>query len=89
MAARPGNGPETKPGSGLRGMSERLTALGGRLSLGETKAGAGRGLRLVATVPAPAPTPDAGGLGRRTPAREEPGLRQGTAPSASVPARPD
>jgi len=89
VAARPGNGPETKPGSGLRGMSERLTALGGRLSLGETKAGAGRGLRLVATVPAPAPTPDAGGLGRRTPAREEPGPRQGTAPSASVPARPD
>jgi two-component system sensor histidine kinase DesK len=38
-------------GSGLRGMSERLTALGGRLSFGHGKASGGRGLRLVATVP--------------------------------------
>jgi len=40
-------------GSGLRGMSERLTAIGGRLSFGHAKPGrtGGRGLRLVATVP--------------------------------------
>ena len=40
-------------GSGLRGMSERLTAIGGRLSFGHAKTGraGGRGLRLVATVP--------------------------------------
>jgi two-component system sensor histidine kinase DesK len=89
LAARPGTGPEATPGSGLRGMSERLTVLGGRLSLGDTKAGGGRGLRLVATVPAPAPAPDTGDPGRGTPAREEPGPRRGTTPSARVPARPD
>jgi two-component system, NarL family, sensor histidine kinase DesK len=40
-------------GSGLHGMSERLSALGGRLVIGHTKTmGSGsRGLRLVATVP--------------------------------------
>jgi two-component system, NarL family, sensor histidine kinase DesK len=37
-------------GSGLRGMSERLAAMGGRLSLGTSAAG-GRGFRLIATVP--------------------------------------
>ena len=59
LAAGSGTGPETGPGSGLRGMSERLTALGGRLSLGDARTSAGgRGLRLVATVPAtPAPAP--------------------------------
>jgi two-component system, NarL family, sensor histidine kinase DesK len=37
-------------GSGLRGMSERLSAIGGHLSLG--RPGSGRGFRLTATVPA-------------------------------------
>ena len=55
-------GPEpagmTAAGSGLRGMSERLAAMGGRLSLGTSDAG-GRGFRVVATVPDPsAPPPD-------------------------------
>jgi hypothetical protein len=70
-------------------MSERLTALGGRLSLGNATAGGRRGLRLVATVPASAPASGAGDPGRRTAAREQPGVRGRTAPSASVPARPD
>ena len=39
-------------GSGLRGMSERLSAVGGRLALGWAEPG--RGLRLTATVPAAA-----------------------------------
>jgi two-component system sensor histidine kinase DesK len=39
-------------GSGLRGMSERLSAIGGRLALGWAEPG--RGLRLTATVPAAA-----------------------------------
>jgi two-component system, NarL family, sensor histidine kinase DesK len=39
--------PEASQGAGLRGMSERLSAVGGRLSVGS----AGRGFRLTATVP--------------------------------------
>ena len=40
-------------GSGLRGVSERLSAIGGRLSLGPAVgAGPGHGFRLIATVPA-------------------------------------
>jgi two-component system, NarL family, sensor histidine kinase DesK len=90
LAARPGTGPEATPGSGLRGMSERLTAIGGRLSVGEAKAGGGgHGLRLVATVPVPAPAAGAGDPGRRPAAREQPGVGGRTAPSASVPAGPD
>jgi two-component system, NarL family, sensor histidine kinase DesK len=108
LAARPGTGPGATPGSGLRGMSERLTALGGRLSLGNAAGGGGRrGLRLVATVPASALAANACDPGRPAAAREEPGLREPrdepgvrgrraepgvrgpTAPSASVPARPD
>ncbi len=71
LAARPGTGPEATPGSGLRGMSERLTALGGRLSLGEARADGGghRGLRLVATVPAAAPATGAPDPGRPRRAR--------------------
>jgi len=46
-APEPGAAPG---GSGLRGMSERLSAVGGHLSLGSQDA-AGRGFRLVATVP--------------------------------------
>jgi two-component system sensor histidine kinase DesK len=47
----PGGRPE--PGSGLRGMSERLSAVGGSLSAGPARAGgsSGRGFRLGATVP--------------------------------------
>ena len=76
LAARPGTGPEATPGSGLRGMSERLTALGGRLSLGEAtgrrrpsrpaaggdRPGVGTGRR-AAVIP----------VGRRA-ARENPGV---------------
>ncbi len=48
----------TAGGSGLRGMSERLAGIGGRLSLGAAEP-SGRGFRLVATVPeTPAPGPD-------------------------------
>jgi two-component system, NarL family, sensor histidine kinase DesK len=39
--------PEASQGAGLRGMSERLSAVGGRLSVGS----AGPGFRLIATVP--------------------------------------
>jgi two-component system, NarL family, sensor histidine kinase DesK len=46
-AADPGEQDAPK-GAGLRGMSERLAAIGGRLSLGS----AGQGFRLTATVPA-------------------------------------
>jgi two-component system, NarL family, sensor histidine kinase DesK len=56
-------------GSGLRGMSERLTAIGGSLSFGHAKPGrgGGRGLRLVATVPElPVPQPTGPGPERRT-----------------------
>jgi two-component system sensor histidine kinase DesK len=48
--------PETPGGSGLHGMSERLAAIGGRLSLAPADPGHkdhnDRGFRLVATVPA-------------------------------------
>ena len=37
-------------GSGLRGMSERLSAVGGRLSLGPAHAGGATGFRLTATL---------------------------------------
>ncbi len=42
--------PDGPEGSGLRGVSERLSAVGGHLSLGP--ASVGRGFRLIATVPA-------------------------------------
>src|SRR5271165_999826 len=49
--------PDHPRGSGLRGMSERLSAIGGRLSLGWAEPGHhNRGFRLVATVPAAIPT---------------------------------
>jgi two-component system, NarL family, sensor histidine kinase DesK len=55
-------GPAQAAGSGLRGMSERLAAIGGRLSFGPAAGAAGaggRGFRLVATVPeTPALPPD-------------------------------
>jgi len=41
---------DTRQGSGLHGVSERLSAVGGSLSLGPAEAG--HGFRLVATVPA-------------------------------------
>ncbi len=50
-----GRGPQPQDaprGTGLRGMSERLSAVGGRLSLGPADAGSrARGFRLTATVP--------------------------------------
>jgi len=45
-----GQDPRHPKGSGLRGMSERLSAAGGRLSLGWAEPD--RGLRLTATIPA-------------------------------------
>jgi len=46
--------PDNPKGSGLHGMSERLSAIGGRLSLGPAEGpgskGSGRGFRLTATV---------------------------------------
>ncbi|HEY2578533.1 MAG TPA: sensor histidine kinase [Streptosporangiaceae bacterium] len=60
--------PGAPAGSGLRGMSERLTAIGGRLSFGHAKTGrgGGRGLRLVATVPGlPEPQPSGPPLAER------------------------
>jgi two-component system, NarL family, sensor histidine kinase DesK len=47
-----GQDPGNARGSGLRGMSERLSAIGGRLALGWAEPD--RGLRLTATVPAAA-----------------------------------
>ena len=50
-----GQDPASPRGSGLRGMSERLSAIGGRLSLGAATHGpVTGGFRLVATVPAAA-----------------------------------
>jgi two-component system, NarL family, sensor histidine kinase DesK len=51
-----GHGPggqdaDAPPGAGLRGMSERLSTVGGRLSLGAADPGSGRGFKLTATVP--------------------------------------
>jgi len=42
---------ETPGGTGLHGMSERLSAVGGRLSLGSADPRGGYGFRLIATVP--------------------------------------
>jgi two-component system sensor histidine kinase DesK len=45
--------PDVPRGSGLHGVSERLSAIGGRLSLGPAEgSGPGHGFRLIATVPA-------------------------------------
>ncbi len=56
IRTEPGGSPAG--GSGLRGMSERLAGIGGRLWIGAAEP-SGRGFRLVATVPeAPAPDPD-------------------------------
>ena len=38
-------------GAGLRGMSERLSAVGGRLALSAAEPGRGHGFKLTATVP--------------------------------------
>jgi two-component system, NarL family, sensor histidine kinase DesK len=50
--------PDNPQGSGLHGVSERLSAVGGSLSLGP--ADAGHGFRLAATVPAVSTTTGAG-----------------------------
>jgi len=50
-------GPDLPSGTGLHGMSERLSAVGGRFLVGSTGRD-GRGFRLIATVPAaPEPKP--------------------------------
>jgi two-component system sensor histidine kinase DesK len=50
-------------GSGLRGVSERLSAIGGRLSLGPAEgSGPGHGFRLIATVPVTGDAADNGNL---------------------------
>jgi two-component system, NarL family, sensor histidine kinase DesK len=52
---QPGTGEEETRGTGLRGMTERLSAAGGALSLGSADPSgpgpAGHGFRLTATVP--------------------------------------
>jgi two-component system, NarL family, sensor histidine kinase DesK len=48
-SAEPGREPCS--GTGLRGMSERLSAVGGHLSLGPAHPGRGHGFRLTAAVP--------------------------------------
>jgi len=54
--------PDSHHGSGLRGVSERLSAIGGRLSLEPAGgSGPGHGFRLIATVPAGPALPIAGG----------------------------
>jgi hypothetical protein len=83
----------TAGGSGLRGMSERLVSVGGRLSVGHAKAlGHGeRGLRITATVPVPlpdAPAPSAAGPRPGGSAAVSPGDRVAP-PTARVPARPE
>jgi two-component system sensor histidine kinase DesK len=73
--ARNGEAPPT--GSGLHGMSERLSAAGGRFSVGSGRGG--QGFRLIATVPAaPALAPPA------APGSAAPGSATGTR-DASVP----
>src|SRR5271169_394551 len=47
----PQTDPQTHKGAGLRGMSERLSAEGGRLALGAADPTRGRGFTLTATVP--------------------------------------
>ena len=54
--------PDVPRGSGLHGVSERLSAIGGRLSLGPAEgSGPGHGFRLIATVPAVSALPITGG----------------------------
>jgi two-component system, NarL family, sensor histidine kinase DesK len=54
--------PDSHHGSGLRGVSERLSAIGGRLSLEPAGGpGPGHGFRLIATVPAGSALPVTGG----------------------------
>jgi two-component system sensor histidine kinase DesK len=69
-ASGPGSPDRLRPGSaghGLRSMSERLSAAGGRLSLGPAEPGRPgrpgrlRGFRLTATIPAAAAPAPAGG----------------------------
>jgi two-component system sensor histidine kinase DesK len=43
--------PQSAKGTGLRGMSERLSAAGGRLSLAAADPARGQGFKLTATVP--------------------------------------
>jgi len=72
-AAEPGAAP-LSAGTGLHGMSERLSAVGGRFSA-EPTGRDGRGFRLIATVPL------APGTGQgRTPGTPLPGRPQHTAP---------
>jgi two-component system sensor histidine kinase DesK len=82
---------ELAHGSGLRGMSERLAAAGGRLSLGHARPQAdgqgGRGLRILATVTAATIGDAAGPAGC-----QEGGRPSGTAepaPAVRVPAAPE
>jgi two-component system sensor histidine kinase DesK len=66
-------------GSGLRGMSERLSAVGGRLSAGPARAGGehGRGFRLVATVPGSSRPSDQGG-------DRQPGTQPAAGPARTI-----
>jgi two-component system sensor histidine kinase DesK len=84
---RPGSG----AGSGLRGMSERLGAIGGTLSCGHAEAG-GRGFRLVATVPeaAQAGQPEAAQAGQPEAAQAgQPEAAQAGQPEAAQAGQPE
>jgi two-component system, NarL family, sensor histidine kinase DesK len=61
-----GQDPAPPRGAGLRGMSERIAAVGGHLSLGPADSAHGHGFRLVATVPLePAEVPEPNDLAAR------------------------
>ena len=59
QAGGPAGSPAPSTGSGLHGMAERLSAVGGRLSAGPAHgaAGSSQGFRVIATIPVP-PQPD-------------------------------
>jgi two-component system, NarL family, sensor histidine kinase DesK len=81
-------GPESEEiavgGTGLRGMSERLAGIGGRLTFGQAGASR-RGSRLVATVPETgAPVPGDGQRGAAV-TRAAASAPQGSAPQGSAP----
>jgi two-component system, NarL family, sensor histidine kinase DesK len=84
----PAGAPAPAAGSGLHGMSERLSAVGGRLSVAPAHdAGqAGRGFRLTATVPVPQ-RPDGHGAAGQGPGQggSTEGLDQGGSKQKLVP----
>ena len=82
--ARPGPSAGLAAGTGLHGMSERLSAVGGRFSV-EPAGRDGRGFRLIATVPlTPSPAQATEPAGQAGPGGR-PGRR---GPAGAAPDRP-